>query len=158
MGGLNLERHSLKLDSETLRVSRCSLLRGGSTMWSRCPSLTALSAMQICWLAPQVRMGVHANVARSWTLMHLCAAPHADTPFALHLNQSGIYHYACSVSGHCQAGMLITVQVAGELPVLEGSQPAFAAHRRRPLSSANLLGTRCWDVPGRRFPVQQEGC
>ncbi|BDA50791.1 hypothetical protein COCOBI_17-0080 [Coccomyxa sp. Obi] len=35
-----------------------------------------------------------------------------DTPFNLTLKHPGTFYYACSVSGHCDAGMLLTVHVS----------------------------------------------
>ncbi|BDA50795.1 probable Mavicyanin at N-terminal half [Coccomyxa sp. Obi] len=39
-----------------------------------------------------------------------------DTPFNLTLKHPGTFYYACSVSGHCDAGMLLTVHVSNAAP------------------------------------------
>lgn len=36
-----------------------------------------------------------------------------DTPFNLTFKEPGTFYYACSVSGHCDEGMLLTVHVSG---------------------------------------------
>ena len=46
-----------------------------------------------------------------------------ESPFILRFHQTGTFYYACTVPGHCEAGMLLTVEVTGamcQLPTSEG--------------------------------------
>ena len=46
-----------------------------------------------------------------------------ESPLILSLPKTGIFYYACTVPGHCEAGMLLTVEVTGamcQLPTSEG--------------------------------------
>ena len=46
-----------------------------------------------------------------------------ESPFIPKFHQTGTFYYACTIPGHCEAGMLLTVEVTGamcQLPTSEG--------------------------------------
>jgi hypothetical protein len=91
-----------------------------------------------------------------------------DTPFNLTFKEPGTFYYACSVSGHCDEGMLLTVHVSGGFnPPMENhfSRNATEFPARVSKQICKLTPLRMGVQPGRILlahcqfgPVLQECC
>lgn len=129
--------------------------QGGCSRSSRCGSDTSENAQVFKFARGQHNVIRVAKPDCSFSNATQVAGL-TDTPFNLTFREPGTFYYACSVSGHCDEGMLLTVRVSGEPSPLILSLALFSGPKGMPWLPLGRLVTEhrarkdwsCSDVEG----------